>query len=304
MASILAFRTYKSDIEDKRDRDNIVRDSIKLKTSSRVNWSTLRNMQPVPRWNQEHPKEPGFYLDFIKPTHVSRLIWELEAEYTPVKGGQIDPDPLARAADVTFTSSLIEQPTFFDYKKRPMTTTAGEFISGIVESVPLVEFSIKKNLAQDPAWLQTHLGAVNSDSVKLRGRVWAPKTLLFSAVSGGAFVTENRSTFSEYTLSISADPRTWTKEVWNRGTLQLEQVRKLVFVGQQLVSRLVWVQVPIKEGDPPEPVQDPVPLDDNGRAIGDYLTQNGTEPIRTGKLIKLNFETQEPKSFNGVLPLV
>ncbi len=303
MASILAFRTYKSDIDDTRDGNNIVRDSIKLKTSDRVNWSTLRSMQPVPRWNQEHPREPGFYLDIIKPVHVSRLVWELEAEYTPIKGGQIDPDPLARPADITFTSSLIEQPTFFDHNRKAMTTTAGEFISGIIERIPIVEYSVKKNLARDPDWMLTHMGAVNSDSINLRGLTWAPKTLLISAVSGGSFVTENRSTFSEYTISISADPRTWTQEVWNRGTVELVQVEKLVFSGQSLVKKLVWVQSPIKEGDPPEPVQDPVPLDENGRAIGDYLQKDGQQPIKTGKLIKLNFQTQKAKAFASVLKL-
>lgn len=300
MATITNYITHQMDVEDKRDiRENLIRDKVILKTNSRVTWTTLRTMSPVPKWGDSHPREKGFYLDYIKPVHKSRLVWELELEYTPYKGGQIDPDPLARPADVTFSSSLIELPTFFDYKRRPMTTTAGEFISGIVESIPLIEYSITKNLGQDPAWLLTHLGAVNADPIKLRGRTWAPKTVLFSAVSAGPYITENRSLFSEFRLTLLADPRTWTKEVWNRGTVQLELRQRVTDSGIKSYYR----QVQILEGDPPEPVQEPVPLDENGFVIDSYLQKDRTEPIKPGLLIKLNFETQHPRTFTNVLPL-
>ena len=301
MASILEFITHTVDIEDRRDlTENLVRDKIILKTSAQVPWTQLRSMRPVPRWNEAHPRESGFYLDFIKPKQTSKLVWELEAEYTRMKGGQSDPDPIARPADITFTTSLVEQPTFFDKNLRPVTTTAGEFITGVMERIPLVDYSIVKNLANDPKWLQTHLGAVNADTVTLRGLQWKPKTLLLASVSAGSITTENRSTFSEFRLSILADARTWTQEVWNRGTVELYETYEVIN-GQ---ARAVWSQKPILRGDPPAPVEEPWALDIDGAALRDHLQQSQTESYKPNRLIKLKFETQKDLTFRNVLPLV
>ena len=300
MATITNYSTHTVDIEDKRIlSDNIVRDSIKLKTSERVTWTKLRKMSPVPQWNQQHAREPGFYLDFIKPKQTSRLVWELEAEYTPYKGGQIDADPLARPAIITFSTSLVEQPTFFDADRNPIVTRAGEFITGVMEQIPLVDYAVKKNLASDPKWLQTHLGAVNSDTVTLRGLAWKPKTLLLATVSGGEITTENRSTFAEYNLSILADARTWTKEVWNQGTVELVETYAIV----RGVARSVWSQKKILRGDPPAPVDEPWMLDDDGIALRDHLQQDPTTPIKPNRLVILKFDTQKSLPFRNVLPL-
>jgi cation transport regulator ChaB len=299
MPSIVDFATYKTAIEDKRDRDNQVRDSIRLKTSERVAWSWLRNQRPVPRWNQEHATERGFYLDFVRPNHVSRLIWELEAEYTPIKGGQVDPDPLARPAVVTLNARLNEEPTFFDSEGDPVVTTAAEFIPGIIRRVPFGEYSVTKNLAQDPKWLQTHLGSVNRDSVRLRGIVWPSKTLMLSSISAGEYKTENRSTFAEFKLSILADPRGWSTETWNVGTQELYQS----FEDVRGTFQLVWRQRDILSGTPPEPVSEPVPIDEDGVALVDHIEPDPRKPFKAARLIKLNFEMQEALSWNGVLPL-
>lgn len=304
MVSIVAYSRQKMAVEDKRDFDNRIVDTIKVKTSERVNWNTLRNMQPIPRWSQEHPTEPGFFLDFIKPNHIRRLLWELEAEYTTIRGGQVEANPLVRPADITFQTSLVEQPTFFDRKRQPICNRAGEFITGVMERIPLVEYSIKKNLAADPAWLQTHLGVTNSDAIKIRGLLWPANTLLLTSVSAGPYTTENRSTFSEYTIGLTGDARTWTQEVWNTGTVELRQVDKLVRTPEGERYKRVWIQTPILEGDPPEQVQEPVPLTAEGLALQDYLEPRGAQSIKTGALISLKFDTQQQRNFAGVLPLV
>lgn len=300
MAEITHFITHTVDVEDRRDlSQNIVRDTIKLKTSERVTWTQLRRMRPVPQWNQEHSREPGFYLDFIKPKQTSRLVWELEAEYTLIKGGQINPDPTQRPPIVTFNTSLIEQPTFFDKNKRAMTTTAGEFITGIPERVPLIDYTVVKNFSSDPRWLQTHLGSVNADTVTLRGLPWEPKTLLLAAVSAGEYTTENRVTYSEFRITIMADRRTWTHKVWNRGTVELYE--RVVHINGRF--RSIWSPRPILRGTPPAPTEDLVPLDERGVSVPDYVQQNSAEPIRPGRLIILNFETQKDLAFRNVLPV-
>lgn len=298
MATITHFRWYETEYEDPRDsREAIVRSKIKLRTNERVNWTTLRGLRPVPRWNDEHPTEKGFYLEFVRPTHKSRLIWELEAEYTPIKGGQIDPNPLSRPVVLTYSSSLVELPTLRDNKGRPTVNRAGEFIQGLVVQRPIIEYKFVKNLPGDPRWLQTHLGAVNSDVIRLRNLTWEPRTLLLSAVEGDDFLTENRQTYTPTTGTILADPLTWSSEVWNTGTYQLQQEMRTI-AGK---DRLVYVPVPIldKQGDP---ISEPVPLDEDGQQISDAWQPSRTEPLKKQRLISLRFDLQAEQPFSE-LPL-
>jgi len=298
--SIVAYRWYETEIDDQREiTENKIRNKIMVKTSRRLPWSQLRLIRPIPQWNDEHPNEPGFWLDFVKPVHKSRLIWELEAEYTPFKGDQKDPNPLQREAEITFDVSLVEQPTLFDWKNRPMNNTAGEFIEGITAQIPIVDYSVTKNLPNDPVWLLTHLGGVNEEEVTLRGLRWPAKTLLLAGVSAGKIVTEDKVKYSEYKLKILADIRTWQARVWNRGTVQLAEIE---YTDSNGAKKKKLIQVPIKTGDPPEYIDEPVPLDEKGKAIQDYLQQDKERPIKVDKLIPLSFDVQKIVAFNK-LPL-
>jgi hypothetical protein len=299
MQTITAWRWHEMDVTDVRVRtENKIINKVDLKTNVRMTWTKLRLMRPVPQWNDEHPSEPGFYLDFINPIQKSRLRWELECEYTPFKGGQIDPDPTARPAVVTYSTSLVEQATLRDNKGRPTVNRAGEFIQGLMLQVPIVEYKFSKNLKADPNWIQTHLGAVNSDTIKLRGLNWKPKTLLLQSVEGGEFITESRSSYTPTSGTILADPRTWTIEVWNTGTVQLEKQERII----KGKKKMIWVQVPIMAGNPAEPVTEPVPLDENGLVIKEAYERSNTEPMKKQNLITLKFDIQPEQPF-AVLPL-
>ena len=261
-------------------------------------------MNPVPQWDEPHPKEPGFYLDYIEPKRISRLVWELEAIYTVFKGGQVDANPLARPADITFNSSLVEQATMFDNKRRPIMNAAGEFITGVSQQFPLIEYSVVKNLASEGDWVQTHIGAVNSDVVRLRTLTWKPKTLLLTGVSVGPYLTENRTRYTEAQLTILADARTWTQEVWNRGTVRLIKTNTIVKLGQgRFTLKDVWKQVPIYEGEEGSrtPVTEAVPLDLQAQPLVDFA-QPG-KPIDPTKLVTLKFDVQPELAFSK-LPLV
>jgi len=301
MASIVNYAVEQTTIKDERTiADNEIVDKIKLKTSERVTWTQLRRMAPVPKWNDSHPYEPGFFLDVIRPNHVSRLVWELDAEYTIIKGGQIDANPLSRAAVITGKSSLIEQPTFLDWQGKPIVTRAGEFIPGVMQMIPTLEYTVTKNLGSDPGWLMTHIGAINSDPVRLRGLTWPAKTLMLGAVSFGEFKVEEKARYSEYTITLMGDPRKWTHELWNVGTVELYQAD--VHINGHF--RTIWRQRPIMAGTPSVPVESPVPLTDEGQAIVDYLDSGSGEPMKTGTLRKLYYDTQKILAFNGTLPLV
>lgn len=306
MAAIQRFWFSKTSIEKNRSGENSVRNTLKIITTERVRWSWIEAQSFFPRFNAEHFEEPGYFLDSWKPNQTQGCIWEVELEYVPFKAERVDPNPLARIAEITFDTSLVEQPANRTWEGRPTVTTAGEPILGVMQQIPLVEYTVQKNLASDPSWLQSHLGAVNADPIQLRGLTWAPKTLLLASCSGGKFTTENRATYAPYTLKLMADYRTWTQEVWNQGTVQLKKVWRTYDdpnTKSGLAHKQVWVQVPIETGDPPEPVTDPVPIDINGVAIIDYLQKDQKQPIRPDALIKLYFETQKCLPFQGVLPL-
>jgi hypothetical protein len=307
MAAISRLWWSKATMEDNRNGENSVRSTIKILTSDRVSWTWLRDQRVIPKFNDEHPTEPGFFLDRYTPNHIQRCYWEIETEWTPIKAGKIDPDPAARPVDITFSTSLVEQPVNWDAKRKPICTTAGEMITGVMEQIPLVDYSLVKNYAKDPAFIQTHLGAVNEDAVKLRGIVWEPKTLLFAAVSAGSYVTENRYTSSEFRLTLVGDYRGWTQEVWNRGTLRLEkQTRtKWEVKGDKLVPKKldVWVQVPIMSGSPAKAITEPVAIDKYGQEIVDHLKPDEEKPLDPSKLIVLKFDVQRAKKFGGILPL-
>lgn len=307
MAGIQRFWYSKTAIQKSRDGEsNSLRNTLKILTTDRVSWDWLEKQNFMPKFNAEHFAEPGFFLDSWKPNHVQRCYWEVELEYVPFTLGKIDANPLSRRAEITFEASLVEQPASKAVDGRMICTTAGELITGVMERIPIVEYTIQKNLPSDPAFLLTHIGAVNVDAIKLRGVTWKPKTLLLASLSGGAFTTENRVEFAPYTMKLMGDPRTWTQEVWNRGTVQLRKVWRTLNDPNSksgLTYKQIWVQEAIEAGDPPEPVSDPVPLDWDGRAVPEYLQKDSKQPIRPETVIKLHFETQKALQFQGVLPL-
>lgn len=289
----------KLDGTDSRDSSqNVLRCELNVVTSVPYTWTNLRRLAGIPQQNEEHDEEPGFYLDSINPEKKTRFHWILRCEFTPFQLPEFEPNPLARVPDITYDSSLVESPTFFDAKDRPMTTTAGEFIPGISAQIPVVDYSCKVNLPSDPPWILTHLGGTNDGTVKIRGLSWPKKTLLVAGVSGGSFQIENRIKFTEVTLRILADPRGFESRVWNRGTMRLKELPATSR------RRKRYTLVPITTGDPPEYVDEPVPLDDKGQPLEEFLTPSPGDrrPIQPGKLIELTFDVQKSVSFRD-LPL-
>jgi hypothetical protein len=307
MAVITRIWWSKAAMKDNRNGENNIRSTIKVLTNTRVSWTWLRKQTVIPKFNDEHPTEPGFYLDDIAPNHLQKCYWELETEWTPIKAGQIDPNPSSRPPDITFSTSLVEQPVIRDTKGRPICTTAGEMISGVMRQIPLVDYSIVKSYAKDPQFIQTHLGGVNRDVVKLRGITWQPKTLLFTSISGGSYVEEGKYKTSEFRLTVVGDYRGWTQEVWNRGTVRLEKQerKKWAFENNKLVQKkvTVWCQVPIMAGNPAAAVTEPVALDAYGQEVMGHLKPDDKKPLDPSKLITLKFDTQHEVRFGGVLPL-
>ena len=292
---------------DKSDRsDNYVRDTLHITTSDPTSWTQLSLDRLIPKHGSEHPEEKGFFLDSLEPVAVRINYWEVKLEWLPFKAEQQDANPLSRPADITWTTSLIDMPVSRDSEGRFIGTSAGELISGVMRKVPLVEYSVTKNMVSDPAWIATHFGAINKDTITLRGRPWAPKTLLLISGSGGAFQNENKQDFFELQFSLLADVRGWTVEVWNRGTVRLERTSKSVakVQGDKLVWKRVnvWAQVPIMVGSPPQATEEPMFLTLDGQEIVDHLKPGQRGGVNEKLVVSLKFEVQPILPFY-VLPL-
>jgi hypothetical protein len=301
MAKIEIFRWYETDaIDDVSDpQANSVTSRVKLRTDVRLSWTKIRSLRPMPRAGEEHPMEPGFFYKKATPKQLHKRVWEVELEYVPFQLEEEDKNPLNRKPKISYDSSSIEIPADRDNRGRMVVNTAAEPLLGIMRQIPTIDYTINVNLAKDPAFLQTHLMAVNRDTVVLRGLPWKPKTLLFASVSAGEFQKENKVSFSPFTLKIMANPLTWTQEVFNTGTLQLEEY-ELQRNGRTLKR---YRQVPILEGSPAEPVSEAKALDERGRYVDDALQPSRTEPVKKTKLITLKFDIQPEVPFNNVLPL-
>lgn len=301
MPKIQVFRWYETDaVDDVSDpQGNSVTSRVKLRTDVRLSWTQLRRLRPLPRAGEEHPNEPGFYYKKATPKQLHKRVWEVELEYVPFQLEEEDKNPLKRKPKISFDSASIEIPADRDNKGRMVCSTAGEPLLGIMRQIPTIDYTINVNLPSDARWLQTHLLAVNKDAVTLRGLTWKPKTLLFASVSAGEFQKENKVDFTPYTLKIMANELTWTQEVFNTGTLQLEEY-EIQRNGKTLKR---YRQVKILEGSPAEPVSEPKPLDEKGRYIDDSLQPKRDEPVKKSKLISLKFDIQPELPFNNVLPL-
>lgn len=251
----------------------------------------------LPRENAPVEDQPGFYWDTVSRKQLSPLAWELDCEASPFSFPSQPDSPLAEPADISVDCDLREEHTLFDHKKRPIVTTAGEWIAGVTREVPTLVYRVAKNLGTDPAWFDTHMGAINSDAVRLRGRTCAPKTLLLRRCSLAPYQTRNRVRYTACTLELSYKADQWIHRIWNRGTLQL-----IEFKNEK--QKKDWRQERILSGNPATPVTEPVPLDAKGVPLEGVLDPNQTTPIDPRKMIILDIQTQIENRFTGVLPLL
>lgn len=304
MARVLKIWKIEHKPSERREGNDTLKAKYAVKVDDIVSWTWLRRQTLIPKINDEHPTEPGLFLESIDPEQKRPLFWELDCSYSVFEQQEQEKNPLDRPATVTIDSQLVEQATLFDAEGRPITNTAGEFIPGLSLKVPLLEYKVVKNIGSDPPWIETHVGSINKDPVILRGRTRPPKTLFLASFGASEVRTENRQRFSEYSLTLLYDRRGWTEEIWNRGTVHLQKktFTKWKFDRQgndisTLVSR--WVQVPIRDAEN-EKVTEPVALDLFGQPVQDFKEPD--TPIDPSKLITLKIDLYNKQRFAD-LPL-
>lgn len=296
MPQILDYLRTESGGQKNRSGISSVNQTHVITTDVEVALTWIDKHPRTPKLNGQVDTVPGYFWDDIKPTQKHRLVWELACSATPFTFEPEPESPLAAPADIAINSELIDEPTLVDAMDRPIMTRAGEWIAGVTRSRPLLTYVVTKNLGTDPAWMETHLGAVNRDPVRLRGRICASNTLMLRRFSMSPYTTQNRTRFTVCSFELHYDPRKWIKRIWNVGTIQLVE-----FTTAE--GAKAYRQERILAGRDQQPVETPVPLDKKGRVIPGVLTPNADSPVDVSKMVTLEFNVQPLQSFTGILPL-
>lgn len=298
MASILDYKiTQLSGQLSRSGTDSIAQTHI-ISTDQLVTLAWIQNHRLTPKLHAPVNGFPGYYWDDVKPSQKAKLVWEITCSATPFEFEPEPDSPLAMPAEIAVNSELIEEQTLFDWKGRPIMTRAGEWIPGAMRSRPLLTYVVTKNLGTDPAWTETHMGAVNLDPVRLRGVVRPPNTLMLRRLSLSPYTTRDRVRFTTCSFELHYDPRTWIKRLWNVGTIQMVE-----FNTDE--GKKAWKQERIlTEGTPRQFVTSPVPLDMKGRVIPGVLTPDADTPVDVSKMVQLEFHVQPLARFNGVIPIL
>ena len=300
MARILEFKITTGKTEESRTGNDKISVSITVSTDELVSPQWMRNHPLTPKINGPAEGFPGFYWDTVNQEQKFKLIWQIDCTASEFLIEPEPDSPLAAAAEIAVNSELIDEPTQFDWKGRPIMTTAGEWIAGVTRSRPLLTYVISKNLPQDPAWLETHLGAVNKDPVRLRGRICKPNTLMLRRLSLSPYTSKGKVSFTVCGFELHYDPYEWIKRIWNKGTIQLIEFKTAK-------GAKAYRQERIKVRDSNgvmQNVEDAVPIDKKGRVIPGVLSPEQDTPVDVSKLVVLSFEVQPVQTFGGVLPLL
>lgn len=296
MAAILDYKITQISGQLSRSGTDAIMQTHIISTSELVTLSWIQNHRLTPKLHAAVQNFPGYYWDDLKPVQKAKLVWEITGSATPFEFEPEPDSPLAMPAEIAVNSELIDEPTLFDSKKRPIVTRAGEWIPGVNASRPLLTYVVVKNLATDPAWMETHLGAVNLDPVRLRGRICKPNTLMLRRLSLSPYTTKDRVRYTVCSFELHYDPLTWIKRLWNVGTIQLVEYRTEA-------GRKAYRQERIMVGVPPQPVESPVALDLKGKVIPGVLTPEADTPVDVSKMEVLKFDVQPIQQFTGVLPI-
>lgn len=255
------------------------------------------NHRLTPKLNKELDHARGYFYASVNPKQTGRFVWEFDCQASPIKWSELPDNPLNEPADISVDSELLSEPTMFDAKGRPIVTTAGEWVAGVQRERLRLIYRVSKKIGSDPNWLDNYPGAINSDAVRLRGRVRPKHSLMLRRVSLGPYTKKDNVSFCSLEFELHYDPLGWIQRIWNVGTIQLVEFRTEA-------GKKAWRQERIlTEGSSPKPIDNAVPIDRKGQMIPGVLDPTGEVPLDTSKLVALSIQTSIDVPFNGVLPL-
>jgi hypothetical protein len=167
---------------------------------------------------QPHPKDPAALVAEFWPKRIKGSNWhDLEIRWST--DVDVSTSPLTLPPVITIDSTTRSIPTLFDIDGNPIVNMAGDPYTDPVSERLVVDkiFKVSKNLPLVlPDWTDTHVGAVNNDSVRIRGRNYDPGTLFFGALSIGPEQNVPGSTDTISTLLKGTPYTTADFELWYR----------------------------------------------------------------------------------------
>ncbi len=186
-------------------------------------WDTRRQLVealPALQRGATHATEAGLYVNgFEAKQDANSAIWRLRVTYTD----QFDADnPLAKPAEVHMKSQRGTTYTLLDNKGRIMLNTAGTPFEPQEKGETLWVISVKKNVADYPAWLLEYPGAINKDAVRIRKLSCRPGTLSLTGLSIPDYVpaTKSQPAYLPLEFEVTYKQSGWHTVVPSRGFME------------------------------------------------------------------------------------
>lgn len=230
------------------------------------NWKDLlQAARPDLKKGAPHPRDPQCFVErFDAIQRSNALIWDITVDWSNRQ--ELPENPLAKPAAIVLNTQFEQLPVVLDKDNRPIVNTAGQLIEGLEEPYPIINFRCSKNIASYPDWLFDYPLATNSDVVRIKGKVCAPRTLKIGALSIGddqsVTVGNKIIDYMQLNLELLQNAQTWDKVVLNRGTSEIT-LRSFTNSKGKLV--IVRELKPCKDPATGDPVSEPVFLDPDGR---------------------------------------
>jgi len=239
-------------------------------------------------FGQAHPDFPIAYLKSMEPTEEEdapflfrvRLIWTtLEPDERPDQSTNQNESPLNERAVRSVKSTTVREAIQTDIEGDGLVNTAGDLLVGVEEDEVLWEVNIRKNIPPNfPDWLLKYANAVNKDTVKLRGLRVKKHKLKISGIDIPDSEWKNGVEFIPLTLKALYREKGWERKFLNLGLREKKKIFK-----QPTGDQFFGPPVAVYEGIQPividgEPISDPIPLDENGRAFRKTVVQGGGQP--------------------------
>lgn len=192
--------------------------------------------------------------------------------------------PLDRRARVSKSDRDLVIPFIKDEVSEELiqNTANDPFVPPLTTTLRQTVYSIRFNVSSLQSWMTDEKKYINDGSVSIRGTVWPEKTLLLDSVTFQDEVWQQADEYYAVTATLIGDKRKHVRHVLNDGLYEISRVatdKRRCMVGG-------------------EPVQYPVPLDEDGKQISD--AELAANPLTAPQY--LDFEEFPTNTFASMFP--
>lgn len=244
----------------------------------------------VPQFNSEHPSYSFATLRNYRVTCTHPWKgWTIEAQYSsePLQKTeeerQSEPDPLLRAAKISWETHEYTEPVFRDVDGQAILNSAGEYYDPPPERVASYwVVNVEKNMPGVPVWLLDYANAVNDDEFAIDGIVVQKGCAKLSAIGIGEPTRENGVWFRKVTMrfEIRKPPHGFRVFLPNHDpntdpTPAVPYGWHMLILDQGLRQRVATGELFNIVDNKKREITSPWPLDGKGKAIVNPTPANG-----------------------------